>query len=700
MQHNRFTLNKRANPCPICESDDGRCKESSEGIQLCMGVTSKQDVPGFEFRGKTKNGVWGLWIQAQTFSCNEEKKAWQTQLERTKLQRYMAEQRERERSLTADERHEGYQQLFSQLTLADKDRNDLLIRGFNDEQIQSIGFKSVGQWHQLTSPVESKLPGVSPDGDRLNIPYSGYLCPAYDAQGRICGAQVRTNQNEAPRYYWLTSRTRKNVHGSTPHMPSGELPLAVYWPKEVTKQQIAFVEGIGPKPALAALKLGCPVVGAAGAQWGSSQVELKNALGVILGRLEGGVDYVLYPDSGMLDERHESVRDRYRDLSECLGNSLSVAWWGQQSYGQDIDEIAVGTSIGILSMAEFETMAEGDGKLPEELLLELQVKDYAAEQDLFRKVLKANQIGSEFKVSGRKLDRLAEFSDRAGNDGSATIDEITAGIFGEIEDRAAGDAPVGIATGYYDLDAMTQGWQPSDLVVVAGRPAMGKTSFILGASKNAADQGKRVAIFSLEMSKQQLTYRLISSHAKIESGRLRAGKVGDHEWEPLGHAITHIASLPLWIDDTPGITVDGIREKLLRLPEPPDIVIVDYLQLIEGPEDSANARVSNISRRLKIIAKELNVPVIALSQLSRSVESRTNKRPMSSDLRDSGAIEQDSDLIMMLYREEVYDPDTPDRGIAEVIITKHRSGPTGTVMLLFEPQYTLFRNLAPKTVGG
>lgn len=693
MPHNRFTLNKRSNPCPICESDDGRCKESAEGIQLCMGVLKKEDIPGFEFRGLTKNSVWGLWVVAQNFSSPAEKQAWQTELERKRLRRYMAAQAERETTLTAARRHEAYTALLGQLSLKDCDRHELQSRGFSDADIARIGFKSVEQWQILETPVDGKLPGVSPDGIRLNVPYAGYICPAFDAVGRICGAQVR-HSGDGPRYYWLTSRGKKNVHGQTPHMPSGELPLSVYWPDEITGKQIAFVEGIGPKPALTAMRLGCPVVGAAGGQWGSSPSELKNALGVILEQLEGGVEYVLYPDSGMMDPRHEAVRDRYRDLASCLTSELRVAWWGQKAYGHDIDEIPQGTAISRISMTEFEAMAEGDGELPQELLLELKVSDYAGEDDPFKKVLKANEIGSDFKVRGRSLDRLANFASLSTTSSSASVDAVAAGIYGEIEERSRGEALCGIPSGFYDLDAVTQGWQKSDLIVIAGRPAQGKTAFVLNCARHATRSGVQVAVFSLEMSKEQLTYRLISSEARIESGRLRTGRVGEHEWPVLKQSIATIAELPLRLDDCPGATIAMIRDRLMRSEQKPGLVIVDYLQLIEGPEDSANARVSNISRKLKVLAKELNVPVIALSQLSRSVESRTNKRPIMSDLRDSGAVEQDADLIMMLYREEYYDPDTPDRGLAEIIIAKHRNGPTGTVKLLFEPQYTLFRNLA------
>mgnify|MGYP001799628547 CR=1 FL=1 len=234
---------------------------------------------------------------------------------------------------------------------------------------------------------------------------------------------------------------------------------------------------------------------------------------------------------------------------------------------------------------------------------------------------------------------------------------------------------------------------------VANDICVHNTSFVLNVARNIADTHKQpVAIFSLEMSKQQLIYRLLSSEAKIESGRLRTGRIAQHEWGPMGHAINTLSELPILIDDTPGIGVTEIRSKARRLQAENGgalgLILIDYLQLMEGSGDNRVQELSKMTRSLKGLARELNVPIICLSQLSRGVESRTNKRPMMSDLRESGAIEQDADLIMMLYREEYYDPDTPDRGIAEIILTKHRNGPTGTVKLLFQPEYTQFLNRA------
>jgi len=283
--------------------------------------------------------------------------------------------------------------------------------------------------------------------------------------------------------------------------------------------------------------------------------------------------------------------------------------------------------------------------------------------------------------------------------GLTATSDILIDTFSEIEQRSLGVVLPGVPCGFYDLDAMTQGFQRSDLIICAGRPSMGKTAICLNIARNiAALQKLPVAVFSLEMSKLQLVYRLLSSEVEMESSRLRTGRIAQNEWEKLGHAISLLSQMPVFIDDTPNVSVTEMRSKCRRLQAEQGgalgLILIDYLQLMEGNSENRVQELSKITRSLKGLARELNVPIIALSQLSRGVESRTNKRPMMSDLRESGAIEQDADLIMMLYREEYYEPDTPDRGIAEVIVTKHRNGPTGTIKLLFEPQFTRFRNLA------
>ncbi|MCP9860113.1 MULTISPECIES: replicative DNA helicase [unclassified Cyanobium] len=277
--------------------------------------------------------------------------------------------------------------------------------------------------------------------------------------------------------------------------------------------------------------------------------------------------------------------------------------------------------------------------------------------------------------------------------------EILTSTFNEIESRSLGTAVAGIPVNFYDLDAITQGLQRSDLIIVAGRPAMGKTSIVLNIAKNVAQLHQLpVCVFSLEMSKEQLTYRLLSMEVGIESGRLRTGRLQQEEWPLLGQGINSLGQLPLFIDDKPNSGVLEMRSLCRRLMAETGkelgLIVIDYLQLMEGTSDNRVQELSRITRGLKGMARELHVPVIALSQLSRGVESRTNKRPMLSDLRESGSIEQDADLVLMIYRDEYYNPETADRGITEVIVTKHRNGPVGTVKLLFEPQFTRFRNLA------
>ncbi|CAK6688495.1 Replicative DNA helicase [Cyanobium usitatum str. Tous] len=278
--------------------------------------------------------------------------------------------------------------------------------------------------------------------------------------------------------------------------------------------------------------------------------------------------------------------------------------------------------------------------------------------------------------------------------------EILTRTFEEIETRSLGTAVAGIPVNFYDLDAMTQGLQRADLIIVAGRPAMGKTSIVLNMAKNVAQlHNLPVCVFSLEMSKEQLTYRLLSMEVGIESGRLRTGRLHQDEWPLLGQGISNLGRLPLFIDDKPNSSVLEMRSLCRRLMAEHGrelgLIVIDYLQLMEGSgSENRVQEISRITRGLKGMARELNVPVIALSLLSRGVEARTNKRPMLSDLRESGSIEQDADLVLMIYRDEYYNPETPDRGITEVIVTKHRNGPVGTVKLLFEPQFTRFRNLA------
>ncbi len=259
-------------------------------------------------------------------------------------------------------------------------------------------------------------------------------------------------------------------------------------------------------------------------------------------------------------------------------------------------------------------------------------------------------------------------------------------------------AVTGVPTGYTELNKLTAGLQRSDLIIIAGRPSMGKTAFALNIATNAALETKNaVAVFSLEMSKEQLVQRMLCSEAKVDSSKLRGGFLKQNDWTRLIKAAGDLSQSPLYIDDTPALSVLEMRAKARRLRKEREValIVVDYLQLMRSDvTESREREISDISRSLKALAKELNVPVIALSQLNRSVESRTDRRPQLSDLRESGAIEQDADVIAFIYRDEVYNKDTPERGVAEIIIGKQRNGPIGTVKLKFFHEYTRFEELS------
>ena len=270
----------------------------------------------------------------------------------------------------------------------------------------------------------------------------------------------------------------------------------------------------------------------------------------------------------------------------------------------------------------------------------------------------------------------------------------------EIASRTKGNV-TGIATGFKDLDYQTSGFQPSDLILIAARPSMGKTAFVLNIAQYMAFRsGETVAIFSLEMSKEQLVNRMLAMESNVDAQKLRNGNLTDSDWDAVVEGIGVIGNSKMIIDDTPGISITELRSKCrkMKLEYGLSMVIIDYLQLMTGSggksSESRQQEISEISRSLKALAREINAPVIALSQLSRACETRTDHRPMLSDLRESGAIEQDADVVMFLYRDDYYNKDTDTPNIAEVIIAKQRNGPIGTVNLLWQPEFTKFVNLA------
>ncbi|MCM1046053.1 MAG: replicative DNA helicase [Candidatus Gastranaerophilales bacterium] len=339
------------------------------------------------------------------------------------------------------------------------------------------------------------------------------------------------------------------------------------------------------------------------------------------------------------------------------------------------------------------------------------IKYYAnivAEKSTLRRLIRLNEeIANDCYMGKESLEviledtekRVFQLVQKRNTNDFVPIRQVVMNAMDKIEAASRNKGSVtGIATGFIDLDYRTAGMQPSDLVLIAARPSMGKTAFALNIAQYVAfKQGKPVVIFSLEMSKEQLINRMFSLESGVDAQKLRTGQLGDRDWERLIESAGIIGRSPLMIDDTASISVPELRSKCrkLKLENDLSMVIIDYLQLMTAPghSDSRQQEISDISRSLKALARELNVPVLALSQLSRAVEQRPDHRPMLSDLRESGAIEQDADVVMFLYRDDYYNHDTEKQGISEVIIAKQRNGPIGTIELAWLPEYTKFANL-------
>ena len=339
------------------------------------------------------------------------------------------------------------------------------------------------------------------------------------------------------------------------------------------------------------------------------------------------------------------------------------------------------------------------------------VRHYATivqEKSMLRKLIKVNEdIANTCYLAREKTEDILEETEKKIFDllqyrstgDFVPIKQVVLNALDKIEKASKNKGTVtGIPTGFIDLDYKTSGFQPSDLILIAARPSMGKTAFVLNVAQHMAfEEGKTVAIFSLEMSKEQLVNRLFSLESKVDSQALRTGNLTDEDWAKLIEGAAVVGKSNLIIDDTPGISIAELRSKCrkFKLEHDLGIIIIDYLQLMSGGKhsESRQQEISEISRSLKAVARELNVPVVALSQLSRAVEQRPDHRPMLSDLRESGAIEQDADVVMFLYRDDYYNKDTDKKNIAEVIIAKQRNGPIGTVELVWLPNYTKFANM-------
>jgi replicative DNA helicase len=341
--------------------------------------------------------------------------------------------------------------------------------------------------------------------------------------------------------------------------------------------------------------------------------------------------------------------------------------------------------------------------------------DIVREKSILRSLIDVGTTitSSAFSSDGRESKSLLEEAERLvfaiadkgnrGGSGYVSVQDSLKEAMAKIEELNAFEGDItGIPTGYIDFDKLTAGLQPSDLIIIAGRPAMGKTTFAMNVAEHAAIKyGKSVAVFSMEMASLQLVMRMFSSVGQIDQNRIRTGSLDDMDWPKLTSAMNLLHKSKIFIDDTPALSPAELRARARRLKREHDIdlIVVDYLQLMSVPDIKENraTEIAEISRSLKTIAKELNVPVVALSQLNRALENRPNKRPLMADLRESGAIEQDADLIVFIYRDEVYNKESGEKGKAEIIIGKHRNGSTGTVHLAFQGPWLRFVNLAPES---
>ena len=344
--------------------------------------------------------------------------------------------------------------------------------------------------------------------------------------------------------------------------------------------------------------------------------------------------------------------------------------------------------------------------------------DIVREHSVTRQLIR---VGTEIAESGFRPEgrKVAQLLDEAENkvfqiaeqrhkegEGFQSIKSLLGKTVNRIDELYGNDDPItGLSTGFDDFDKMTSGLQPADLIIVAGRPSMGKTTFAMNMAENVAiKSGLPVAVFSMEMPGEALTMRMISSLGRIDGHRIRTGQIEDDEWPRLTSTVNILSQAQLFIDDTAALSPTDLRARARRLMREQGqlgLIVIDYLQLMQVPGGGENRtnEISIISRSLKALAKELNVPVIALSQLNRSLEQRPNKRPIMSDLRESGAIEQDADLVVFIYRDEVYNPESEHKGMAEIIIGKQRNGPIGTVNLTFLGQFTKFENYINPVYG-
>ena len=401
--------------------------------------------------------------------------------------------------------------------------------------------------------------------------------------------------------------------------------------------------------------------------------------------------------------------DFYREDNKTIYSAILNLY----NRSEPIDIITLKSELTAMGMFDkiggFEYIVGLPEKVPTTANVEKYINIVKEKSELRRLIKTANEIIEQGYDPTENIDDIMNNAEKKifnimqdkDQKGYSPIKDVLVDTFTELEQLYNQKQHItGVPTGFIDLDYKTAGLHNSDLVLIAARPAMGKSAFALNVATNAAVKAKvPVVLFSLEMSKEQMVNRILCSEAMVDSNKVRTGKIDDEDWIKLANTMGELSEAPIYIDDTPGISINEIRAKCrkLKLEKNIGLVVIDYLQLVQGSskraQGSREQERSEISRSLKILAKEINVPVIALSQLSRAPEQRPDHRPMLSDLRESGAIEQDADIVMFLYRDDYYNEDSEDKGLAEVILAKHRAGSTGTVKLVWLGNYTKFANM-------
>lgn len=689
--------------CPICNGLRKDCRQSKDsGLAFCRAEATPPS--GWHF---VKTDDHGFSIYAPDGDRPQNVVPLKAEVKR----------------LSSKQLDREFRKLAMGSTLKADHRSEVARRGVDEQN-------TISTWHQSSlifswpsdgnlSGFPENMPGIDENGSPR--PFHGMAIGIPSVDGRIIGAQYRPDRiGDGPKYFWVSS---SNIGGSSPHLTNGEMPLGVYGQKSKT---LDFCEGF-LKSLIASDRHGITAIAQSSGNWAGSPKQLRYTIEQL-----GADTFILNPDGGMLDEDHRSVILAYERLQQFLlgmGHELKVRWWGQVHYSdEDVDEVTAEkfSHAEIIAWHDFlaklaykwQGISSIFSAFPQPKKVELLPIPQKCDSDeklmimvenfnrcrnagnSFQIIPLVRDITTEFRISESRLEDLANQLNRGKVEPMAHMGSTFEDCFQEIEERSESGEMLGVPSSLGSLNDFTQGYQRGDLIITAGRPSMGKTAMVLSDLMAMSRIGFPVGMFSLEMSRLQLAYRLISSYTGIDSQRIKKGQLSPNEWVSFQNAIEALKVLPIYVNDASEVTieevvssVDSWAQGLGSSDLPIGMLAIDHIHIMGGIGHDQNTGLARVTKKLKGLAKRHNIPVNALAQLNRGVESRTDKRPLMSDLRASGGIEQDADLIQMLYRDEYYNPETPDRGVAEVIIAKHRNGPVGTVKVLFDKEYGRFSDM-------